>query len=263
MGAHYTGATMGMSYASHSIRMWPALILMAILTILGATFASHNVELNVGQNIVGSTQVTVTAAIIIVATAFFLTTILTYVKIPSSTIQILVFAVVGVALAYNLPIHWSLIGWLVVTWAIAPLAACALGYLLTHVIDRFSANTTVGLARGESQGGSNVKEKEVKSKLLTLSKTLVLFGAAASFTMGANDVSNATGVFLLTHLFGEVAGLLGGIGLAVGHLHGANHSSRGSPSTLLNSISQWRAQHSLHRQLSSSCEWFCSGTSLR
>ena len=42
-------------------------------------------------------------------------------------------------------------------------------------------------------------------------------GALASLTMGANDVSNATAVFLTTHRFDVfTAGLVGGVGLAIG-----------------------------------------------
>jgi PiT family inorganic phosphate transporter len=42
---------------------------------------------------------------------------------------------------------------------------------------------------------------------------------AASFVLGANDVSNATGAFILTHLFSlMIAGLLGGVAMAVGTL---------------------------------------------
>jgi phosphate/sulfate permease len=48
---------------------------------------------------------------------------------------------------------------------------------------------------------------------------LVLVGVAASFVMGANDVSNATGAFIMTHLFSvTVAGLIGGVAMAIGAL---------------------------------------------
>jgi phosphate/sulfate permease len=43
MGAHYTGACMGMAYASGSIRLWPALALMAVLAWAGAALASRPV----------------------------------------------------------------------------------------------------------------------------------------------------------------------------------------------------------------------------
>jgi len=48
---------------------------------------------------------------------------------------------------------------------------------------------------------------------------LVGVGAAASFAMGANDVSNASGALIMTGLFGLfVAGIVGGMGIALGVL---------------------------------------------
>lgn len=200
MGAHYTGACMGMPYASGSIRMWPALVLMAVLTFFGATLASHHVEITVGHGIIDAQKVTLAAALVIVAAAFLLTTVYTYLRIPTSTIQILVFCVVGTGLAAGIPIHWAMVLHLAVLWVLAPPAACALGYVFTHLIDAMAPGAK------ENSGGRNV-----------LPVLLVVVGAAASFTMGANDVSNATGAFLMTHLFGVLtAGVIGGIGLAIG-----------------------------------------------
>ncbi len=200
MGAHYTGACMGMPYASGSIRLWPALVLMAVLTFCGATLASHHVEITVGLGMIDARKVTLAAALVIVAAAFALTTVYTYLRLPTSTIQILVFCVVGTGLAAGIPIHWATILHLAVLWVLAPPAACGLGYVFTHIIDALAPGAK------EHSGGRQI-----------LPVLLVVVGAAASFTMGANDVSNATGAFLMTHLFGVLtAGLIGGIGLAVG-----------------------------------------------
>ena len=221
MGAHYTGATMGMSYASHSIRAWPALTIMAIMALLGATFASQSVELNLGKNVVSASAVTITFAIIIVACGFLLTTVLTYVKVPSSTIQILVFAVVGTALASGLGVNWRVIGSFVVVWALAPLIACGLGFVLTKIMDvALPSGKMIRNAKGDAvtKNLSPAASTTIGAGTL-VSRVLVVFGAAASFTMGANDVSNASGVFLMTNLFGVLeAGFIGGIGLAVGAL---------------------------------------------
>ncbi|MST34450.1 inorganic phosphate transporter, partial [Acidimicrobiaceae bacterium USS-CC1] len=52
-----------------------------------------------------------------------------------------------------------------------------------------------------------------------LAGALVAVGALASFTMGGNDVANATGSLVGTHTFGFlVAGAVGGVGLAAGVL---------------------------------------------
>lgn len=47
----------------------------------------------------------------------------------------------------------------------------------------------------------------------------MLVGCGASFTLGANDVSNAVGVFAMTHLMPTtLAGLVGGVAMAIGAL---------------------------------------------
>jgi PiT family inorganic phosphate transporter len=52
-----------------------------------------------------------------------------------------------------------------------------------------------------------------------LATALIAVGALASFTMGSNDVANATGSLVGSHTFSPiVAGLVGGTGLAFGVL---------------------------------------------
>lgn len=204
IGAHYTGACMGMPYGSGSIKLVPALILMAGLAFAGAVFASHRVETTVGLRIIDASKVTPVAALVTIIAAFLLTTVYTAQKIPTSTIQILVFCVVGTALGAGIAVHWMTILKLAIVWVIVPPLAFILGYLLTHGLDRL-----VGFDANRRESGV----------LRVLSVLLVVVGAAASFTMGANDVSNATGVFIMTHLFNVwIAGLIGGFGLLIGVL---------------------------------------------
>ncbi|MGN6809824.1 MAG: inorganic phosphate transporter, partial [Thermomicrobiales bacterium] len=98
LGVHYTGAVMGMPHASRAIAVWPALVLIGIFTIIGATFASGGVQETVGLHIIDAGRVTVPDATAIVLAAGILTMIYNYYKVPTSTIQILVFCVVGVGL---------------------------------------------------------------------------------------------------------------------------------------------------------------------
>ena len=199
MGAHYTGACMGMPYASGSIRLWPALLLMAPLAFAGAALASHGVELTVGEHLIGARGATPLLALVIVGVAFILTTIYTYLRIPTSTIQILVFCVVGAGLASGMPVYWWAIARLAAMWAVAPFVACGLGFVFTHLFDRLP------ILR------ATARHSRVPGMLL------VIVGGVASFAMGANDVSNATGVLIMTKAAGPLlAGIIGGIGLAIG-----------------------------------------------
>lgn len=206
IGAHYTGACMGMPYGSGSIRLVPALGWMAVLALGGAFIASHRVEMTVGLNLVDAQRVTVADAVVVIVSAFALTTLYTAWRIPTSTIQILVFCVVGMGLGSGTPIDWGTIGRLAVLWVLAPCVAVVLGYFFTHALDR-----TVGF-RSTGDPRSLVV-------LRRLGRVLVAVGLLASWTMGANDVSNATGVLLMTDgATVWTAGAIGGIGLMLGVL---------------------------------------------
>jgi PiT family inorganic phosphate transporter len=193
IGAHYTGAVMGMPHALRAIGAWQALFLMAPLAFLGATFASHAVEKRVGSGLTGA-PLSVTQQVVVIGVAFAVTTFFNRFKMPTSTIQILVFSVVGVTLVTRGTVRWSAIGRLAVVWAAAPLAAVGLGFVLTLVLDRLPLGGRVGAA-------------------------LVLVGAIAAFAMGANDVSSASGALVGTGTFSPLAaGAVGGAGIAVGVL---------------------------------------------
>ena len=202
IGAHYTGACMGMAYAAGAIRRGPALASMAILAFAGAALASGQVVSNVGLRIVPDRSLTVLAAAAIVGVAFVLTSAYNRVRLPTSTIQILVFSLVGVALGLGLPVNWTTIARLLVIWAIAPPIAAALGY-----------GFTLGLSRRPAASGSTDRGRGATAWVL------VAAGLTASFAMGANDVANAVAVFVTTHLASVlVAGIAGGIAIAVGVL---------------------------------------------
>jgi PiT family inorganic phosphate transporter len=193
IGAHYTGAVMGMPHALRAIGAWRALLLMAPLAFLGATFASHEVEKRVGSGLTDG-RLSVSRQVVVIGVAFAVTTFFNRFRMPTSTIQILVFSVVGVALATGTGVSWGSIGHLVGVWAVAPAAAVALGLLLTLVLDRLPLGGRIGAA-------------------------LVAVGAVAAFAMGANDVSNASGALVGTGTFGPLAaGALGGAGIALGVL---------------------------------------------
>ncbi len=138
IGAHYTGACMGMPYAAGAVRLGPALLMMAPLAFIGAAVASERVETTVGHGILAVPTVTLGLALAVVTSALVLTSAYNFVTIPTSTIQILVFSTVGAGLAAGISISWSTIGVLVALWALAPFAAFAAGYLFVRSADRWA-----------------------------------------------------------------------------------------------------------------------------
>lgn len=235
MGAHYTGACMGMPHALGVVSSRWALLIMAPLTLVGATFASHGVERTVGTGLLVGRGLSVTGLVVVVGIAFALTSAFNAVRIPTSTIQILVFSVVGAGLAAGTGVHWSTIVTLAVIWVAAPPVAAAAGFVLTKALDRVPAvgveAQAVGAALaaagagGASEGGATPAHppdpvpSQQQATGGCLAGSLLTVGALASFAMGSNDVANATGSLVGTHtLTPLVAGLVGGAGLAAGVL---------------------------------------------
>jgi PiT family inorganic phosphate transporter len=271
LGVHYTGAVMGMAYSARAIALRPALVLIAIFALLGAALASGGVQKTVGLHIIPASGVTKADAIAIVLAGGLLTTLYNYLKVPTSTIQILVFCVIGAGLAAHLTIAWGTIGRLVLIWMLAPPVAVGLGFVFTRLFDLLippaaaraqmerevvpliAAQRAVAAA-GQPEERSVPRATRAQhgrlavwfpavaqelpaaaagqaaavvdggpalsvAALRWLPGLLVMVGVAASFVMGANDVSNATGAFIMTHRFSvPVAGLLGGLAMAVGAL---------------------------------------------
>jgi PiT family inorganic phosphate transporter len=238
MGAHYTGACMGMPYALRAVTARHALFIMAPLSLLGAAVASHGVADTVGHRLLIGHGLAVGGQIIVLAVAFALTTVFNRLRIPTSTIQILIFSVAGTAIGAGLAVNWSTIAVLAVIWVVAPCLAGCLGYLLTRLLDLVPAvrvETAIrrgpesetatppdpGAIAGPSTAGPHTDGRRPPAgpmqRLGAIGAALVLVGAIASFAMGANDVANATGSLVGTGtLTPVVAGLVGGGGLALG-----------------------------------------------
>jgi PiT family inorganic phosphate transporter len=206
IGAHYTGACMGMPHALGLVSARRALLLMAPLAFLGAALASHAVEARVGTGLVQH-RLTLSDEILVLALAFGLTTAFNRFRVPTSTIQLLVFSLVGVALGSGAGVRWWAIATLVLLWILAPLVAVALGFGLTRGLDWLreilAGRSSSRMAPFWRLGGS----------------ALLVVGLCASFAMGANDVANATGALVGTRVLSATpAGVLGGLGLAAGVL---------------------------------------------
>jgi inorganic phosphate transporter, PiT family len=231
IGAHYTGACMGMPHALGAVSSRTALVLMAPLALVGATFASRGVEHTVAHRLLAGRPLSVGGFVVVVGIAFALTSAFNAWKVPTSTIQILVFTVVGTGLAAGVGVRWDTIGTLAAIWVAAPPVAAGLGYVLTRVLDRVLPQTTrtgrpdraapdarVGRS-GRWRGGLRLLHTAVLGSGGWLGASLVAVGALASFTMGGNDVANATGALVATRTLSPVvAGLVGGAAIAAGVL---------------------------------------------
>lgn len=193
MGSHYTGSVGGTAYGSRVLSIRQVLVITAVFTVFGSVAASVNV-VDTYANVIGrASNVDVAAAQLAAA---IVTTCATYFKLPTSTIQIYAFSLLGVALVGGLPVRGATFGFLVVGWIAGPLVAFVLGFLL--------ARLGLGIAR---KGAS------------VLAWFLIAVVVFSAFTLGSNDVSNAASSLVTADLLSpRLAGLWGGAFMAFGVL---------------------------------------------
>lgn len=190
MGSHYTGAVMGTAYGAGILSIRKAQILASIAVIIGSALASVNV-IDTYTFLVPQASPMDIAAVQI--SAAIVTTISTYFKLPTSTIQIYTFSLLGSALVEGLPIHGSGFEFVILFWAVGPFLAFIIGFALSKMI------------------------KIVKTDVLVW--FVILVSIYSSFTLGSNDVSNAASSLVFLNLMSpRMAGLYGGIFMVIGIL---------------------------------------------
>jgi PiT family inorganic phosphate transporter len=194
MGSHYIGAVMGTAYGSGVLTQRVAQLVAAGAVIVGGTVAGIGViDTYAGGLLPRATAVDVTAAQLAAA---LVTTASTYFKLPTSTIQIFTFSLLGAALVGRLPLSGAGFGYTILFWAIGPLLACAIGFVLAKF-------------------GLDLAERSQK----VLVWFVIVVSVYSSFTLGSNDVSNAAASLVALGLMpARAAGLFGGVFMALGIL---------------------------------------------
>jgi len=193
MGSHYAGSVAGTAYGSKALPMSWLLVITAMFTVVGSGVGSLGVVGTYSALLRGATGLDIAAAQMAAA---IVTAVATFLRLPTSTIQIYAFSTVGVALERGLPFHGALFGAIVVGWLCGPLAAFALSFGFTKI-----------------SGGLRLRDHEVTRWLLLITV------AYSAFVLGSNDVSNAAASVVGVGLIGpRWAALLGGSLMAVGVL---------------------------------------------
>ncbi len=168
-----------------------ALKLMAILAFAGA-FLSFKVQETYAFNIVSNiNEIAVAAALL---SAALTTTAFTYLKIPTSTIQVFTFSLVGAAVVGGLSVSIKVLLTFVLFWVVAPVVALSLGFLLIKLIPKHGM------------------EKWIRYFVIGSSMH-------SAFSVGSNDVSNAVAMLVaLDYVDTIAASLIGGTFIAIGVL---------------------------------------------
>lgn len=180
MGASGLAPSFAAPYGGKLIRKLPALALFTVFVILGALTLGKNVSMTLGKNLLPHTVLTAGVATVILSAATLSLFLATMLKIPQSTSQVTVGAVVGAGL-YSTHLNWATLFLVIVPmWILLPL----LSYLLTYMVYR-------------GMYPPNHSNLHMYQKIFAHEKKLRLCSLCAScyvaFAIGGNNVANAVG----------------------------------------------------------------------
>ncbi len=210
LGANHAANVFGTAVASKMVRFRTAAAICSLFVILGAVFGGSGATATLGSlgavnALAGAFMVTLAAALAVYW--------MTQLKLPVSTSQAIVGSILGWNLFSGSATSYRSLARIVFSWGAAILLTAALAALLYLLLRSLL--------------------KRMRIHLLTLDSYtrtgLIVVGAFASYSLGANNIANVMGVFVKASPFHDidVGGLfmltgvqqlffLGGIAIAVG-----------------------------------------------
>lgn len=203
IGASGTAAAMGAAYGGRAITKQKAQLLAGLFALLGSVVGGGAVVVRIGHGIVPDGSITVTGAIVVLAAACATLALANYIRIPLSTSEVTVGAVVGLGLAvgtFSVPT----VLFIVSAWIVFPLLVGGLSWLCGRYIHN-PLNRWFQRSKARRWG----------SRLLAFG--LVGGGCFEAFAAGTNNVANALGPLVGAGILDTHVGLwLGGLAVGVG-----------------------------------------------
>lgn len=199
LGANDAANVFGTAVASRIISFRKAALLCSVAVVAGAVLQG---EAGI-RTLSGLTEQTTATLLVVSVTAALSVTAMTVLGLPISTSQAVVGSIIGVGLATN-AMHWGSLGKVVICWIATPIGAM----LIAAVIYRALA----------------LLIRWLPMSILTRDKILwsglIVVGTYGSYSLGANNVANATGIFAghIEGLSNSNLALLGGLAIALGVL---------------------------------------------
>ena len=209
LGANDAANVFGSAVGSRMISFLKAAIISSIFVIIGAVFQGEGAAETLGKlGAVNALGGSFTVALSAALTVYFMTRI----SIPVSTTQAIVGAIIGWNLFTGSRTDIDSLTTIVTTWISGPVLGGLFAILLYILIRRIKRSTKIHLIRYES----------------IIRTCLIIVGAFASYSLGANNIANVMGVFVPAVNFGNInlgfislnsaqqLFLLGGLAIAAG-----------------------------------------------
>ncbi|MCG2829376.1 inorganic phosphate transporter [Methanothermobacter sp. K4] len=212
IAANDIGNSVGTAVGSGSLRMKKALLLGGFFVSVGALFLGGSVIRTISEGIIPQGLLSPKTALVITLTSSIWITFTIIKKIPISGSDAIVSSVIGAGIAsigiQN--IRTDVVGFIVLSWVMSPLAGLLTGFLIYISIRRVLIKPLQGM-------GMRDRLEKVFSYLQILSSSF------SALNLGAVDIAVATGVLFATgYTGGYWIRILGALGLASGILLAGN-----------------------------------------
>ncbi|MFO7608291.1 MAG: anion permease, partial [Candidatus Krumholzibacteriia bacterium] len=185
LGANDAANVFGTAVGARMVRFRTAALVCAVFVALGATISGAGAAHTLG----GLGEVNALAGAFTVALAAGLTTFwMTRLRMPVSTSQSIVGAIIGWNFYTASVTDTRSLGRIVGTWVVCPVLAGALAMVLFIMVRAVVARSRLHLLRLDA--------------LTRLS--LLVVGAFGSYSLGANNIANVMGVFVPVHPFADL-----------------------------------------------------------
>lgn len=196
LGSNAAGNIFGPPVASKLIKYQHAIVISAFFIVIGAILQGKSGMETMKQ--VSSNSLLLSS--ISVLSAAMTMTLMTFLKVPVSSSQAIIGAIIGINLVTGNTVNWAVLLKVFSAWVGTPLGGMILGYISYKILIRFYRK---------------IKSIVLQDRILKI--MTIIFGCAGSYALGANNVANITGVF--SEQIGILnATIIGGLAIAFGVL---------------------------------------------
>lgn len=200
IGANDTANCIGTTVGSGLVSFKKAALIIALFAFLGAMLQGHQVMRTIGRGIVREDLNIVAIFVALICSGLFVS-LATFYKIPTSTSQAIVGAVVGIGLSVGAKVDFSKLITIVESWVICPFLVMALAFGLSHLLRHSLRRIRVGTLLLKNAMGWMA----------------ILSGCYVGYSIGANNVGNAVGPLANLGIFHPTLLLsFGGVSIALG-----------------------------------------------
>ena len=177
LGANDAANIFGTAVGSRMIKFRTAAIIASIFVVLGAVLQGAGTTKTLSE--LGSVDA-IGGAFTVAFCSAMVVFLMTKYKLPVSTGQAIVGAIIGWCYFTSSPVDYTILGKIVSSWIFGPILGAIFSALLYLLVGRLIRKTKLHLIKLES--------------IIRIS--LIIVGAFGAYSLGANNIANVMGVFV-------------------------------------------------------------------